>query len=324
MSVMGGLEYTRGLHALGRGAYVYLSPPGTWGWSNCGLVVSQGQALLVDTQFDLPLTRALLAAIGRELPQIAITTVVTTHANGDHCWGNQLLKDAEVIGSAASAHGMTDEVQPEQLASLSGPEAPDTPLGRYMRRHFGAFDFAGIQVTPPSRTFSGRLDMSVGERQVELIEVGPAHTDGDVIVHIPDGGVVYAGDILFIGGHPIMWTGPVDNWIAACDRIIATGARHVVPGHGPVTDVAGVTRFRGYLEWVADRAEKTFASGMPYWQAGDPSAVPDMYAAWGNPERLVITMAAAHRALGGGSPDLLEVLAHTASAEPGQVVENDR
>jgi cyclase len=58
-------------------------------------VVSQDQALLVDTQFDLPLTRDLLAAIGHELPQIVITTVVTTHANGDHCWGNQLLEDAK-------------------------------------------------------------------------------------------------------------------------------------------------------------------------------------------------------------------------------------
>jgi len=321
---MGGLEYTRGLHELDRGAYAYLSPPGTWGWSNCGLVVSQGQALLVDTQFDLPLTRGLLATINRELPEIAITTVVTTHANGDHCWGNQLLDDVDVIGSASSAHGMAFEMQPEQLASLSGLEAPDTPLGRYMRRHFGAFDFAGIRVTPPSRIFRGRLDVSVGGRQVELIEVGPAHTDGDVIVHVPDAGVVYAGDILFVDGHPIMWTGPIDNWIVACDRIIATGARLVVPGHGPVTGVAGVARFRGYLEWVADRAAKTYASGMPYWEAGDPSAVPDSYAAWGNPERLVITMAAAHRALGGGSPDLLEVLAHVANAEPGQVVGNDR
>lgn len=321
---MGGLEYTRGLHELDRGAYAYLSPPGTWGWSNCGLVVSQGQALLVDTQFDLPLTRGLLATISRELPEIEIKTVVTTHANGDHCWGNQLLEDAEFIGSASSAHGMTDEIQPEVLAALSGPDAPDTPVGSYMRRHFGAFDFAGIQVTPPSRTFCGRLDVSVGDRQVELIEVGPAHTDGDVIVHVPDAATVYAGDILFIGGHPIMWTGPVDNWIAACDRIIATDARFVVPGHGPVTDVAGVARFRGYLEWVACRAEKTYASGLPYWEAGDPSAVPDAYAAWDHPERLVITMAAAHRALGGASHDLMEVLARTADAEPYRAVGHDR
>jgi glyoxylase-like metal-dependent hydrolase (beta-lactamase superfamily II) len=242
---------------------------------------------------------------------------VTTHPNGDHCWGNQLISGAEIIGSAACSHGMVQEVQPAQLAALSGPGSPDTPLGRYMRRHFGVFDFAGIDVTPPTRTFTGQLDVTVGDRRIELIEVGPAHTDGDVIVHVPDAGVVFAGD-LFVGGHPIMWTGPVQNWIAACDRITATGAEHVVPGHGPVTDLAGVAEFRGYLEWVAERAETAYTDGLPYWEAGDPAVVPAAFAGWGNPERLVITMAAAYREQGDESHDLLEVLAHAARVEPMQ------
>ena len=313
---MAGQAYSRGLHQLEPDTYAYLSPPGTWGWSNCGLVVSGDQALLIDTQFDLGLTRALLDTIEGELPRVAITTVVTTHVNGDHCWGNQLLGDVEIIGSASSAHGMAGEIQPEQLAALSGAGSPDTPLGDYLRRYFGVFDFTGIRVTAPTRTFTGGLDVLVGERRVELIEVGPAHTDGDVIVHVPDAGVVYAGDILFVDGHPIMWTGPVDNWIAACDRILATGAGRIVPGHGPVTDPAGVLAFRGYLEWVARRAQQAYAAGLPYWQAGDPSVVPAAYAGWGNPERLVITMAAAYQTLGDARHELMEVLARAAEAEP--------
>ncbi|MEU7909316.1 MBL fold metallo-hydrolase [Actinoplanes sp. NPDC049118] len=315
MTAMGGLEFRRGMHELGRGTWAYLSPPGTWGWSNCGLLVSGRDALLVDTQFDLPLTRDLLAAVAALRPDVQIRTVVTTHANGDHCWGNQLINGVEIIGSAACGHGMGEEVQPAELAALSGHGSPGTPLGDYMRRHFGGFDFTGIEVTPPTRTFSGRLDVAVGDRRIELLEVGPAHTDGDVIVHVPDAGVVYAGDILFIGGHPIMWTGPVQNWIAACDRITATGAERIVPGHGPVTDPSGVAEFRGYLEWVAERAEKAYASGLPYWEAGDPSAIPPAYARWGNPERLVITMATAYRYLGDPAHDLMEVLAHTAEGE---------
>jgi cyclase len=62
------------------------------------------------------------------------------------------------------------------------------------------FDFAGVRVTPSTRTFAGRLDVEMGERRVELIEVGPVHTDGDVIVPM-DAGVVFAGDILFIEGQ---------------------------------------------------------------------------------------------------------------------------
>jgi glyoxylase-like metal-dependent hydrolase (beta-lactamase superfamily II) len=211
---------------------------------------------------------------------------------------------------------MAHEVQPAELAALSGSRSPDSPLGDYMRRHFGAFDFEGIEVTPPTRTFNGRLDLQVGDRLVQLSEVGPAHTDGDVIVHVPDAGVVFAGDILFMGGHPIMWTGPVRNWITACDQIAASGAEHIVPGHGPVTDQAGVAVFRGYLEWVADWAQKAYAAGLPYWEAGDPDRVPAAYASWGNPERLVITMAAAYRELGDEPHELMDILARVADAEP--------
>nr|WP_198029073.1 MBL fold metallo-hydrolase [Actinoplanes sp. N902-109] len=279
------------------------------------MVVSGGTALLVDTQFDLRLTRSLQQAIVEAFPQVTVSTVVTTHANGDHCWGNQLFPAAEFIGSAATGHGMAHEVQPDQLAALSAPDGPDTVLGDYMRRHFGHFDFSGITVTPPTRTFSGRLGVQVGGRLVELIEVGPAHTDGDVIVHVPDAGVVFTGDILFVGDHPIMWTGPADNWIAACELIVDTGARYVVPGHGPVTDLAGVRLFATYLRIVAAHAERSHAAGLPYWEAAEQLSLPMECSGWGHRERLVITMAAAYRNLGEPAVALLDVLARAADYE---------
>ena len=63
--------------------------------------------------------------------------------------------------------------------------------------------------------------------------MGPAHTAGDVLVEVPDAAVVFTGDILFDGGHPIVWAGPVANWVAACERILAMDVDTVVPGHGP-------------------------------------------------------------------------------------------
>jgi len=315
MLVMAEIPYTKGLHRLEPGVFAYLSPPGTWGWSNCGLVVDGGEALLVDTQFDLPMTQTLMTAIDAALPGMAVTAVVNTHANGDHCWGNELFPSAQIIGSAASAHGMANEVQPAQLAALSGAGSPASALGDYMRRHFGHFDFTGITVTAPDRTFTGRLEVAVGARTIELMEVGPAHTDGDVIVHVPDAGVVFAGDILFIGDHPIMWTGPIENWLKACDLIVATGARYIVPGHGPVTDEAGVRVFRDYLELVGEQAVRGYASGMPYWQAAAAVELPEPYRGWGHQERLVITMAAAYRQLGDEPVDLMEILSRAAAME---------
>ena len=125
-------------------------------------------------------------------------------------------------------------------ALLAGLTTAPGEVGDLFRRVFGAFQFEGITLTPPTRTFDGRLDLDVGGRPVELIEVGPAHTRGDVIVHSPADKTVFTGDILFIGGTPIVWAGPLSNWIAACDLMLGMDIETVVPGHGPVTDKAGV------------------------------------------------------------------------------------
>ena len=106
-------------------------------------------------------------------------------------------------------------------------------LPAFFARCFGAFDFAGIELTPPEQTFSGELALRVGETELRLIEVGPAHTRGDTLVHVPGARVLFTGDILFSGAHPIAWAGPVSNWIAACDRILAMELETIVPGHGP-------------------------------------------------------------------------------------------
>ena len=81
---------------------------------------------------------------------------------------------------------------------------------------------------------------------MNLLEVGPAHTAGDVVVHLPDEGVVFTGDILFHGGHPIVWAGPISNWIAACERILALEPVVVVPGHGPLGGPAAVADLKEY------------------------------------------------------------------------------
>ncbi|MGE0217982.1 MAG: MBL fold metallo-hydrolase, partial [Mycolicibacterium sp.] len=75
--------------------------------------------------------------------------------------------------------------------------------------------------------------------------------------------------IVFIGGAPLVWTGPLSACIAACDRILALEPAVVVPGHGPVTDGAGVRRVRDYLEHVATEATARFAAGLTVEEAID-------------------------------------------------------
>ncbi|MEY3456516.1 MAG: hypothetical protein RIR38_778 [Actinomycetota bacterium] len=256
-------SYSLGLHEVGQGAYAYLQPDGGWGYSNAGLIVGDGCSLLVDTLFDLRLTEAMLGSMSGVTGGAPIGTVVNTHANGDHCYGNQLVDGAEIVASSATAHEMS-EVPPAMMAALN---AADGDVGDLFRSFFGDFDFAGIELAPPTRTFDGRLDIDVGGRVVELIEVGPAHTKGDTIVHCPETKTVYTGDILFIGGAPIVWAGPLENWIAACDLIAALDADVIVPGHGPLTDKAGVAHVRDYLSSVLEGATKMQREGVDAFEA---------------------------------------------------------
>src|SRR3546814_12698211 len=87
---------------------------------------------------------------------------------------------------------------------------------------------------------------SVGNKRVRLVDVGPAHTASDVLVHVPEDRVVYTGDILFNGGHPAIWAGPVGNWIKACDTILDWNVDFIVPGNGPVSDRVVLGKFGAY------------------------------------------------------------------------------
>ena len=297
------MSYTLGLHELSNGCHAYLQPDGGWGWSNAGLIVGDGASLLVDTLFDLKITQKMLDTMAHATQKAPISTVVNTHANGDHCYGNQLLAGKEIIASAATAHEMS-EVPPAMLAALNS--APGD-VGDLFRHFFGEFDFEGIEPTLPTQTFTGKHTVTVGGRVVELVEVGPAHTAGDTLVFVPDARTVYTGDILFIGGTPIVWAGPLDNWIAACDLICSSDVEHIVPGHGPLTDKAGVTAIRDYLAYVQDEATERFNGGMDAWDAARDIAL-NGFAKWGEFGRLAVNVDTVYRTLSGThkSPDVVE------------------
>jgi len=306
------IPYTRGLHELGDHCYAYLQPDGGWGWSNAGLIVGDGASVLVDTLFDLRLTGAMLEAMAPLRARAPISTVVNTHANGDHCYGNQLVAGTEIVASAATAHEMR-EVSPAMLAGLS---AAPGEVGAMFRGFFGAFDFAGIELALPTRTFDGRLDLEVGGRLVTLIEVGPAHTRGDTLVHVPDARMVFTGDILFVGGTPIVWAGPLSNWIAACDRMLGMEVDTVVPGHGPVTDKQGVVAVRDYLAYIDAEATARFHAGLDAWDAARDIAL-GAFAALGERGRVAVNVEAVYRALDPAhrSPTIIELFQRMAALE---------
>lgn len=306
--------YRKTLRQLGAGTYAYVQHDGSWGWSNSGLVVDGPHALVVDTLFDLRLTRELLDAYRRVLPAAAaIGTLVNTHANGDHTFGNQLLAGARIVASRRTAEEMA-EVPPTLLAALMRA-TPGGTTGEFLQRIFGPFDFEDVVLTPPGETFEGELTLRVGEKEVRLVEVGPAHTRGDTIVVVPADRVVYTADILFVGGHPIIWEGPLDNWLRALDLVMDLDVDAVVPGHGPVTDKRAAVELRDYFVHLDREARQRYDAGLEPMEAALDIPLAG-YATWGEAERLVANVSTLYRWYSGGERSAAaQVLADMAEFE---------
>jgi cyclase len=306
----GPARYEGGLREVGPGIHAWLQPNGQLGESNAGLVVGDGASLLVDTLWDPGLTRRMLAAMAPLVAGAPIEVLVNTHSDGDHWWGNQEVAGAEIVATEAAARVMAEQSPAEmkrfgllagglRLAASAPFRYPRresvSTISSYVNRALDPFDFERVRLAPPTRTFSGELGLSVGGREVRLIEVGPAHTPGDLIVWVPDAQIALAADILFVGVTPIMWAGPLEGWVAALERLLDLGAQRFVPGHGPVCQADEVRRLIDYWRWL-DR------SAAPRLEAGTPPAevarelvlggelVERGFAAWLGPERTLVNV----------------------------------
>jgi cyclase len=308
-------RFEGGLHELADGVHGWLQPNGEWGEANAALVVGDGESLLVDTLWTPSLAREMLAAMAPLTAGAPIARVVNTHADGDHWWGNQEVvgqssADVEIVATEAAAEEM-GAVTPGAMAMLrrvgqglgAAGGAPIPFRGRSTMRSMGElfdqmtrpFDWSDVELTPATRTFEGTLELEVGGRRVELVEVGPAHTPGDAIVHVPDASVAIAADILFIGVTPIMWSGSPERWVGAIERVLEREPRTILPGHGPVTDAAGAREVQDYFRFVDAAARRRFAAGDSVKRAALQILASEEFrtspwAAWDGPERIVGTM----------------------------------
>jgi glyoxylase-like metal-dependent hydrolase (beta-lactamase superfamily II) len=326
-------SYEAGPRELGNGVYAYLQPSGGWGLSNAGLVVDSDSSLLIDTLFDRAHTELMLAEMRRISSASDIDIVVNTHANGDHCWGNELVRGARRIASAACAEEMS-ELLPKKLALLMRVARPLARLGRtgprvgavlgaigwkkarvlcdaapFALEAFGRFDFEGIELAGPTETFSGHCQVPVGDKTLSLWELGPAHTRGDVVVHVPHARTVFTGDIVFAEAHPAIWQGPISHYLKACEFIEKLDVDIVVPGHGPVTDMSAVRQLRDYLAWLMQASRERFDASLDAESAALDLQIPAPFDAWTEPERLVVNVAACYREFAGvpGQEDTIDL-----------------
>ena len=269
------------------------------GFSNSGLVDLAG-GLVVDTFWDLPHTREMIDQYAKVWKAPA-RRVVNTHYNGDHCWGNQLFPDAEIIAHRLCAESFNKE-NPAVLQAVKSMDVTGQPGLAGLQHGLAPWDFTGVELTPPSRLFDDRLSLDLDGVPVDLVYAGPAHTNSDVLVHLPKSRVVFAGDIVFRLCGPIGWEGTYADWIAALDYIVSLDPAVIVPGHGPLCGIEGAIEMKAYLEYVRSEARRFFDAGLPVDEAARRIDL-GPYEVWDGPERVFFNLERAYRELRGAPSD---------------------
>jgi glyoxylase-like metal-dependent hydrolase (beta-lactamase superfamily II) len=278
--------------------------------ANSGLI-NCGGGVVIDTQSDLGHARQMIEMFSKVWPAMP-ERVINTHEDADHVWGNQLFEGAEIIAHRSVPERMKQVAEPNESQKLLHG------VGRFLTRlvlktlHPGLeaageqlledYNFDGIELVLPTTLFDAHCELNLDGQQVHLIYVGPCHQVGDTIIHVPQEGVVFAGDVLFRQCTPMGWTGSYEKWFKCLDLLIELEPEVIVPGHGPVCGIEGPMEMKAYLQYVHDEARTWFDAGATSLEAAKRTEF-GPYGEWRAPARLYMNVERAYREFRGEPPD---------------------
>lgn len=268
--------------------------------SNAG-IVDLGDSTLVFDTFMTPEAATDLHEAARALTGRRASLVVNSHHHSDHMRGNQVFDGADIIATARSIELMAESAPPDLevyaqelkdqirwlndrlLTSEDPRDRQELQLAQAMVERALA-SVATLSITLPTRTYDGSLVIDGTERTAHLMSYGAGHTDSDTFLHLPDCGVVFAGDLLFVERHPWAGDGNPDAWIDTLDRMEALDIGPMVPGHGTVTTFAYAQVLAKYLTFVCDIIRTAESTKVTVAKVA-ATPVPPQYRDWANPVR---------------------------------------
>ncbi|WP_326618765.1 MBL fold metallo-hydrolase [Streptomyces decoyicus] len=224
------------------GVFAYTpAADGRW-MNNAGIITGPDGVTVIDTVATESRSLALRAS-AESLRAGPVRAVVNTHHHGSHTYGNCAFPGATVI-----AHSLTRSEMAESGLALT-ELWPDV-------------DWGDVRLVLPSVTFDERLTLYSGDRRIELVFCGPAHTTNDVVAWLPDDGVLFTGDVVLSGATPCTLMGSVEGALRAIARLRAFGARTIVCGRGPVCGPEVFDETEAYLRWIQIIAMEGWQQGL--------------------------------------------------------------
>ena len=229
--------------------FVTYTVPGFFN-SNSMVIVGDADVIVVDSHITPATGRELLADIGR-ITDLPIGVVVNTHFHYDHAHGNQVFDGAQIVGHEFTRTKMAGTPLQERTftdylgrvnagigqaeAQLAATENAEEKQGLETRLAAMQAHLATVEETAPvapNITLNERITLYRGEREIQLVFCGRAHTGGDVVVYLPNERLVFTGDMM-LGGPSWLGDGHVDEWPETLENLKALDFDLILPGHGP-------------------------------------------------------------------------------------------
>lgn len=277
-----------GLEEVASGVFAYIHGRTGWDVCNSGFIETDAGVMVIDAMMVSRMVQAYLKAL-RTVTDKPIRYLVNTHHHLDHCFGNQFYAPAEVVSHRGCRESML--ARGIDVPALQGqwPQYAD--------------DWPEVRLTPATLTYEDKMVIHFGDKVIELLHPGAAHTYGDTLIYLPKEKVLFIGDVAFHYLTPLAADGHISRWIRVLERII----RHmdvttVVPGHGPVGDKTALVETLRYLRIIKRTSRLQLERGASVEEAALAMRL-DAFAGWTEPERVLRNVRRMYQELRGELPN---------------------
>lgn len=268
-------------------------------------IVDLGENILIFDTFNSPTPAQELKRAASTLLNKPIKYVVNSHYHGDHTRGNQVFVDTNII---ASKFVCDDFIQREEKTIRSQKNTipnrlkqVETELNELKTRDNSTSDtdfkqenlrvwrgyLTGVneslpilKPTPPNQFFRGDMKLVGTHASVKLVEVGPTHTESDVYLWMEEERILFTGDLVSYGYHPMASETNFDNLLETLYRLIELRPKYVVPGHGQVTDTNGIAKLIKYFDLLMEQARSLKDEISSLINDSTIASIPDEFRRW--------------------------------------------
>jgi glyoxylase-like metal-dependent hydrolase (beta-lactamase superfamily II) len=281
------------------GVYAAIHKEGGSAICNAGLI-DLGDLLLVFDTFLTPQAAEDLHQFALDQFNKAPQLVINSHYHNDHVWGNQVFAEgAQIISSAKTfEHFDTLGLEEYEWYTINAPKKLEEIKTQYQRSEDQKFQdslmgmlgyYAGLvealpnlRVCKPNLTFDKQLNLYGGRRAAQLITFEGAHTGCDTVLYLPQEGILFTSDLLFVDSHPYLSEGDPNLLLDVLNRLLRLGASIFIPGHGPIGNSENVHMMIGYIEKCLSIGKKLAFEGIDD-EAKPEISIPETYSEWRMP-----------------------------------------